>query len=284
MTGHIAVFSTGLLKLRHEIGQLSGLEPRFSWLGPGKCEAIGGWGHKPTALRARAAAKRSNLPYIAFEDGFLRSLKPGPSQRPSSMVMDRTGIYYDARQPSDLETMLETADFNADELTAARDVLTLIASHRLSKYNHGADTFADPDITSATQLVAVIDQTAGDESIAGALADATAFDRMAEAAAAENPQALVIARLHPETLNGSKPGYLLDAATAPRLGGLHQPCLALGAVRLGPHVYTVSSQFGFEALLAGCKVTCFGMPFYAGWGLTDDRAPQPAPHPQARHR
>lgn len=35
-------------------------------------------------------------------------------------------------------------------------------------------------------------------------------------------------------------------------------------------VYTVSSQMGFEALLLGKAVWCFGMPFYAGWGLTHD--------------
>lgn len=35
-------------------------------------------------------------------------------------------------------------------------------------------------------------------------------------------------------------------------------------------VYTVSSQLGFEALLLGKPVYCFGMPFYAGWGLTFD--------------
>jgi capsular polysaccharide export protein len=28
---------------------------------------------------------------------------------------------------------------------------------------------------------------------------------------------------------------------------------------------------GFEALLSGCECVCFGMPYYAGWGLTDDR-------------
>ena len=28
---------------------------------------------------------------------------------------------------------------------------------------------------------------------------------------------------------------------------------------------------GFEALLVGCECVCFGMPFYAGWGITDDR-------------
>ena len=28
---------------------------------------------------------------------------------------------------------------------------------------------------------------------------------------------------------------------------------------------------GFEAILLGKKCVCFGMPFYAGWGITDDR-------------
>jgi capsule polysaccharide export protein KpsC/LpsZ len=37
----------------------------------------------------------------------------------------------------------------------------------------------------------------------------------------------------------------------------------------------VTSQLGFEALMLGKKVTCFGVPFYAGWGLTDDRIPAP---------
>src|SRR5699024_9665632 len=38
-------------------------------------------------------------------------------------------------------------------------------------------------------------------------------------------------------------------------------------------VYTVSSGLGFEALCADLPVTCFGVPFYAGWGATDDRKP-----------
>ena len=42
-------------------------------------------------------------------------------------------------------------------------------------------------------------------------------------------------------------------------------------------VYTVSSQMGFEAILAGHRPNVFGTPFYAGWGLTEDRSPHPLP-------
>ena len=40
-------------------------------------------------------------------------------------------------------------------------------------------------------------------------------------------------------------------------------------------IYTVSSQLGFEAILAGHKPRVFGQPFYAGWGLTLDERPVP---------
>ena len=41
--------------------------------------------------------------------------------------------------------------------------------------------------------------------------------------------------------------------------------------RRARRVYVGTSQAGLEALIQGVPVTCFGLPFYAGWGLTDDR-------------
>ena len=38
-------------------------------------------------------------------------------------------------------------------------------------------------------------------------------------------------------------------------------------------VHVLSSLAGFEALLRGTRVVTWGCPFYAGWGLTDDREP-----------
>ena len=68
---------------------------------------VAGWGHKPTADKARDYAAKHNLPYIALEDGFLRSLDLGcKGAQPLSLVVDHTGIYYDATEPSDLENLL----------------------------------------------------------------------------------------------------------------------------------------------------------------------------------
>lgn len=38
-------------------------------------------------------------------------------------------------------------------------------------------------------------------------------------------------------------------------------------------VHTLTSLTGFEALMRGRRVVCYGQPFYAGWGLTRDLAP-----------
>ena len=37
----------------------------------------------------------------------------------------------------------------------------------------------------------------------------------------------------------------------------------------------MTSLAGFEALLRGKKVSCYGRSFYAGWGLTTDMVPMP---------
>ena len=38
-------------------------------------------------------------------------------------------------------------------------------------------------------------------------------------------------------------------------------------------VHVLTSLTGFEALLRGLPVTCYGRPFYSGWGLTRDMIP-----------
>jgi capsular polysaccharide export protein len=277
--GPVVIYSPGLWRLREEVAALSGLAPvrgaRWRPLPPDA--AVAGWGHKPTANYAMTVAVKHDRAYLAIEDGWLRSVRPGAAERPSSLVLDRSGIYYDARTPSDLETMLESADgpTSADQ-SDAEAAIDLLRRHRLSKYNEAPPEDDVSEIgRSAAGTVLVADQTFGDASIAGGLADAESFRRMVEAAVAENPGARVIVKLHPEVTSGRKRGYLAALA-------LPEGCTVLSR-RVNPwallervdKVYTVSSQLGFEALMAGRQVICFGMPFYAGWGLTDDRVTCP---------
>jgi capsular polysaccharide export protein len=271
----IAILTHGLWRLRHQVAALSGMEPVWWHRFPRPAvSAFAGWGHASTATRARRLAHSTGKAYLAFEDGPLRSLKPGPAQAPMSLIVDRTGIYYRAGEPSDLlNSIADRAWMGAALRERAERALLHLASLRLSKYNSGPERSAtemglDPAVSGR---VLVLDQVWGDASISGALADADSFQRMLHAAIAENPGREVVVKVHPDVLSGRRRGYLSELArrgTAKVVSASVNPWSLLGAV---DKVYTVSSGMGFEAVLAGKDVVCFGSPFYSGWGFTDDR-------------
>ncbi|SHM03462.1 capsular polysaccharide biosynthesis protein [Vreelandella subglaciescola] len=238
-----------------------------------KPDAIIGWGLKPTSRKARQYALKHDIPYVALEDGFLRSLGPGSSgYQPNSLIVDSRSIYYDASRPSDLEVSLNEVTFTAEELNEAKHSIALLQHYRLSKYNHAPDELPAnlPDTN-----VLVVDQTAGDASITCGQANAATFDEMLTAALTQHPDSTLWVKTHPDVISGKKQGHLSRAVEHPRchlIGDDVNPWALFDQV---DEVYTVTSQLGFEALMAGKQVHCFGLPFYAGWGLTHDAQPCP---------
>ncbi|WP_416137619.1 capsular polysaccharide biosynthesis protein [Halomonas sp. HK25] len=244
-----------------------------------RANAVIGWGLKPTSSRARSHARRTGLPYLALEDGFLRSLGLGVQGfQPHSMVVDRLGIYYDATHPSDLERLITEGGFTDEELARAHHCMAQLRRYRLSKYNHAPDALPD-GLSDGPQRVLVVDQTWGDASIGYGGASADTFQHMLREALDAHPQAEILVKVHPDVIAGKKRGHLLEAAAQhPRcrlIGDDINPWALLDIVE---HVHVVTSQLGFEALIAGKAVTCHGLPFYAGWGLTDDRQRCPRRH------
>ncbi|MCQ2444530.1 MAG: capsular polysaccharide biosynthesis protein [Mailhella sp.] len=237
-------------------------------------ERVIGWGHKPTADAARSYAKKHGLPYIGLEDGFLRSLDLGCNgASPLSLVFDRTGIYYDASAPSDLEKILESTGWEDPALLAsAGEAIEAIRRSGLSKYNHAPS--ARPDLLGKKDplhpRILVIDQTYGDSSVSLGMASEQSFTDMLEDAVRRFPEGRIFVKTHPDVLAGKKKGYLTDAA---RLNGariIADDVSPLSLLEQADAVFCVTSQMGFEALLMGRDVYCYGLPFYAGWGLTTD--------------
>lgn len=243
-------------------------------------DAVVGWGHKPTADKARAYAKEKKLPYIALEDGFYRSLRLGAEgAQPLSITVDPVGVYYDASHPSQLENWLNDwkSWYTPEIQKEVHDALTLIKTADLSKYN-SAPSFTEERIAEfktnygvreGRRMILVVDQTLGDASVALGGADDSSFRQMLEAALLEE-NAEVFVKTHPDVLCGKKSGYLNRLPQGVHLIAEHwAPLSFMGAFDA---VYTVTSQMGFEALLIGKTVHTFGVPFYAGWGLTTDHA------------
>lgn len=241
--------------------------------------AMLGWGRRSTTHKARELARRKSIPFVALEDGFLRSFSTGDCSPPLSLVLDDTGIYYDSTRPSALERLLESpenllSNGAADVVARAR---ALMAEHGLSKYNH-APPMAQVQAALGRPLlrptdaerVLVVDQTAGDMSISLGGASAQTFADMLAAALANHPRATVYVKTHPDTASGRKGGHFAALPESERVVLLRQAIEPLSLLREMNHVYVVSSTLGFEAVLAGKPVHCFGLPWYAGWGATAD--------------
>lgn len=291
----IGLATSGLLRLKPFIEKLLGGRAVLLSRTLRRVDTVVGWGHKPTADKARRYAAKHSLPYIAFEDGFIRSVHPGNDELPAALVMDRQGIYYDAHQRSDLEDHVRrlAEDSDPDVFARGRKAIDFLRTNRLSKYNnHLYDDLAELTLVTDTpeRRILLVDQTAEDASIAGAMASEQTFEAMLLAAAVENPEHEILIKVHPETLLGRKGGHFDEeslntaASRAPTLKkAVEDGQLQLVADSINPwalleacsKVYCVSSQLGFEALLANREVHCFGMPFYAGWGLTKDRLSPP---------
>jgi capsular polysaccharide export protein len=240
--------------------------------------AIAGWGQRHTTTRARAFAERHQLPFLALEDGFLRSVGLGVAgAAPLSMVVDDLGIYYDATAPSRLETLIANLAPDDAMQAQAHRALELIRRHRLSKYNQAPERMLPALAAPYTARVLVIDQTVGDVSVRLGGADHARFAAMLDAALAENPQAEIWVKTHPDVVSGKKQGYLPAASLVrhpdPRLHLLADDVSPLGLLAQVDKIYVVTSQMGFEALMLEKPVVCFGLPWYAGWGLSEDRHP-----------
>lgn len=268
MTG---IFSGGIWRIPFRESFLPGTHQKLSLRRaiPPTIRAVAVWGYRPSADKPAQLARAAGLPVIRLEDGFIRSLGLGVNGCPPlSMVVDYQGIYYDASSPSTLEGLIKDDAGNAPLLDEARHLMASLVNHDLSKYNQAPPFVADG---YRGRQVLVVDQTVGDVSITKGNADAASFAQMLEAARRENPDARILVKVHPDVLCGKKGGYFAGLKNDAQVYLFAQDVSPQSLLRHVEKVYVVTSQYGFEALLAGKPVVCFGQPWYAGWGLTDDR-------------
>lgn len=237
-------------------------------------DCVGIWGASPTSWRGRRVAAARTAHLVTVEDAFLRSILPGRAsghvarRGPIGLIIDPDGVHFDPACPSRIEH-LATGPHPAPLLERAARGIQRLRDLDLSKYNAH-----DPDISAPPPgYVLVVDQTAGDASLMGA--GRATFLKMLMTARAENPGARIVLRTHPETASGLRPGHFGPEDLQPGDQICSAPVSPWRLVENARAVYAVSSQLGYEAILAGCRPRLFGQPFYAGWGLSDDELALP---------
>ena len=227
------------------------------------------WGKKEFPDIEEFAAKNA-LHVTRVEDGFIRSVGLGSDlTQPYSLVVDKHGIYFDPSQRSDLEDFLNTYNFKNDALLLARakSLVEKIIATKISKYN--ADTHQVLTFATNKKLVLVPGQVEDDASIrlgAEGMKNIELLQKVRE----NMPNDFIIFKPHPDVLSGNRVGHINENEALVFCDIVVQNVSMASVLEVVEEVHTMTSLTGFEALLYGKKVTTYGMPFYAGWGLTQD--------------
>ncbi len=226
--------------------------------------------------------RQMDIPLVRIEDGFVRSVGLGAGMAPAaSLVLDDMGIYYDARRPSRLEWLLQHMELDDAQRQRGARLRHLLMQKRISKYNIGK-TFVGRKLAKGRAIILVPGQVADDASIL--CSKSATLDlgqggnvnrQLLDAARRNNPDAFIIYKPHPDVSARLRQGYLHKAEILQYADCVVENADILDLIDQADGVETLTSLTGFEALLRGKSVVTHGLPFYAGWGLTQDRTAVP---------
>ena len=212
---------------------------------------------------------------LRMEDGFLRSRGLGAALiPPMSLVLDRPALYFDPTRPGRLDRLIaETPRLPVGEIERAEQLIRHINRLNLTKYNISGDL---PDFPSDLHKILVVGQVEDDASMRFGASDLKTNLDLLRRARADNPEACILWKPHPDVEAGLRTGMIDDRELADLADVTVASVGAAEALAVADEVWTLTSTLGFEALLRDIPVTCLGMPFYAGRGLTRDLVDRPA--------
>ena len=228
-----------------------------------------------TAPAVLADLERSGADLVEVEDGFIRSAGLGADcVPPLSIVVDAKGAHFDPRQPSELETMLQDGPFDSALLERARQLRELIVESGVSKYASGS-TAIERRASPARQIL-VPGQVEDDRAVVLGGSGLSSNLELLRRVRAQSPDAHILYKPHPDVEAGHRAGSISEEECLKVADEIVRDDSISALIKAVDEVHVNSSLAGFEALLRNKPVTTYGVPFYAGWGLTCDLGPVPA--------
>jgi capsular polysaccharide export protein len=211
---------------------------------------------------------------VRLEDGFLRSVGLGADLiRPVSWVVDGRGIYYDATRPSDLEFLLENSKFEPDLLERAALLRSRVVTEGLTKYNVGSTHWQRP--ANAEKVILVPGQVESDDSLKYGAPGIRSNIDLLKAVRLANASAYIVYKPHPDVVARLRARGAGEDTALRWCDQVLTDASMSDLLRNVDEVHVLTSLAGFEALLRHKAVTCYGQPFYSGWGLTTDMVSHP---------
>tara|TARA_B100001248_G_scaffold119719_1_gene89472 strand:+ start:139 stop:2133 length:1995 start_codon:yes stop_codon:yes gene_type:complete len=213
--------------------------------------------------------------FISVEDGFIRSSGLGGNLYPPlSLLFDKRSVHYDYRKVSDLEDSLQNRLVSEDEINRSKKLIRFIKKYKVSKYNLKSQNKYKLRGIINKEKILVLGQVETDNSILYGIPEniieRTNFSLIKQVKK-DYPDSYIIYKPHPDLeaglrAKGSNEFLIQDLVDFIA----YNTCLEDLFSEVN-RVVVFTSLGGFEALINNIPVTTYGVPFYAGWGLTEDK-------------
>ena len=185
----------------------------------------------------------------------------------------QTNMFDQMLFPNDIEGVLMERQFTSDMLEKAAEFRQNVLMKGLARLNEQSTTWRRP--VNVERVILVVGQVESDRSLKhGAQSIRTNLGLLQEVCHA-NSDAYIVYKPHPEVIVDMQFGGLAYQDVCQWFDEIVGDVTLHQLIPKVNEVHVMNSLAGFEALLRGKKVSCYGHSFYAGWGLTHDMVPMP---------
>ena len=175
--------------------------------------------------------------------------------------------------PNDIEAVLLKMHFTLDMLARAGEIRQKVIVKGLARFSRESSAWRRP--VKAERVILVVGQVESDPSLMHGSQSICTNLGLLQAVCQANADAYIVYKPHPAVLTDMQLGshaYQEAHQWFDEIVSDTTLCQLLPKIN---EVHVMSSLAGFEALLRGKKVSCYGPSFYSGWGLTNDMVPMP---------
>jgi capsular polysaccharide export protein len=170
-----------------------------------------------------------------------------------------------------LENLLNTIQLDQKATQRVQQLHRHLVTSGINKYNNGSKGKLVVNASPLQTVILVPGQVEDDASIRVGCADIRTNLGLLQEVRCKNPDAYLIYKPHPDVIAGNRQGSIPNDFAERHCDQIvtdHHMSICLDQV---DQVHTMTSLTGFEALLKKKQVFTYGLPFYAGWGLTTDQ-------------
>ncbi|MBL4800158.1 MAG: hypothetical protein JKY50_22410 [Oleispira sp.] len=230
------------------------------------------WSYKfPHELRDLCLTNDICITFV--EDGFIRGSGLGIAKtNPMSLVFDSQAMHFDHKKTSALDDLLNTHEINSQDMKNVAKFRQVFEAG-VTKYIRAdsGSNLSDELNLYGENVIVILGQVEDDLSIQYGANRFYSGNDLVKIAALENPGSRILYRPHPESIQRRKKHYSNPKDVSNLCDIIGRRWSLKETLEVADRVYTVTSFAGFEAALMGKIVELFGLPFYGGWGFTNDR-------------